>query len=95
VAGAGGISDLAFYNSFFLPEVYGYAYGLSDKYMGLASNGNGSFGQHYFMTDEYGNLTSPDGEAQNHTRGGIVTWTAFTSSVYGDDVYRAGWDVSL
>ncbi|MHB9037254.1 MAG: hypothetical protein ACYC64_11365 [Armatimonadota bacterium] len=93
VMGTGGISDLTFYDSFYLPDVYGYTYGISDKYLGLAS-GNGVFGQHYFMTDEYGTLTVPNQEdAQGSARGGLVTWTAFTSAVYGDDVYRAGFNV--
>ncbi|MHB9037255.1 MAG: hypothetical protein ACYC64_11370 [Armatimonadota bacterium] len=91
VVGPGGISDIKFYNEFVFLE--GYNYGISDKYLGLAS-GTDCFAQHYFMTDEYGNLAVPNQECQDYTRGGMVTWSAFTSSIYGDNVYRASWNVS-
>jgi hypothetical protein len=50
--------------------------------------------QHFWLTDEFGNLTVPDAEAQDYTRGGLVIWTDLGSQVYGAKVYRAGWDVS-
>ncbi|MHB8974808.1 MAG: hypothetical protein ACYC3X_30600 [Pirellulaceae bacterium] len=43
--------------------------------------------------DDDGNLAVPSQEDQSYRRGGLVFWTSFTGSVYGDDVYRAGWDV--
>jgi hypothetical protein len=92
VVGPGGISDLTLYDSFYQPAVYGYTYGISNNYLGLAS-GNGVFGQHDFLTDEYGNLTVPNQEDADASRGGMITWTAFTSSVYGDPVYRAGFNI--
>ena len=88
VVGPGGISSLRLYDY--------WAAGVAvskDKYLGLAS-GACPGGQFYFMIDESGNLTVPDQEDQSSRRGGMVFWTNFTGSVYGDDVYRASWDVS-
>jgi hypothetical protein len=88
VIGPGGISSLRLYDYW----KDGVAVS-KDKYLGLAS-GASQGGQFYFMIDEDGNLTVPDKEDQSYQRGGTVFWTAFTSSVFGDDVYRAGWNVS-
>ncbi|MHB8866228.1 MAG: hypothetical protein ACYC6N_27910 [Pirellulaceae bacterium] len=87
VIGPGGISALHFYD--YWKE--GLAVSL-DKYLGLAS-GATQGAQFYFMIDEYGNLAVPSQEDQSYRRGGMAFWTSFTGSVYGDDVYRAGWDV--
>jgi hypothetical protein len=88
VVGPGGISSLRFYDSWI-----GELAANKDKYLGLASGGTPG-AQLYFMIDEYGNLTVPAQEDQSYRRGGMVFWTNFTGTVYGDDVYRAGWDVS-
>ena len=88
VIGPGGISSLRFYDN--------WKDGLAvskDRYLGLASGATPG-AQLYFMIDESGNLTVPDQEDQSYQRGGMVFWTNFTGSVFGDDVYRAGWDVS-
>ncbi len=87
LTGKGGLSSIKYFDR------YLNGCGLSDKYLGLSS-GSGVYAQHYFMTDEYGNLTIPDTEdSVAMHRGGMLTWTDIRS-VYGDKVYRAGWDVT-
>jgi hypothetical protein len=88
IIGPGGISSLRFYDYW-----KGRLAVSKDKYLGLASGATPG-AQFYFMIDEYGNLTVPDQEDQSYRRGGMVFWTSFTGSVFGDDVYRAGWSVS-
>jgi hypothetical protein len=88
VVGPGGISELRFY------DYWRQGHAVSrDKYLGLAS-GTTPGAQFYFMIDDCGNLTVASQEDQSYRRGGFVFWTSFTGSVYGDDVYRAGWDVT-
>jgi len=87
VIGPGGISDLRFYDYW----KQGHAVS-QDRYLGLVSGATPG-AQFYFMIDDCGNPTVPSQEDQSYRRGGMVFWTNFTGSVYGDDVYRAGWDV--
>jgi hypothetical protein len=88
VRGAGGISDLRFFQA---------SGGRSNYYLGIASKDCSSFasrGQPYAMTDTQGALASPDGE-DSITRGGFITWTdgSCTGGIFGAPSFRAGWDV--
>ncbi|MHB9037252.1 MAG: FG-GAP repeat domain-containing protein, partial [Armatimonadota bacterium] len=90
VIGPGGISSLTFFDS-----INQFGQGISDYFLGMSS-GVGSFAQHSWMTDEYGNLTVPSQEAQDYTRGGLITWMDIVGGynwAYGAKVYRAGWSI--
>jgi hypothetical protein len=86
ITGPGGISSITFFD-----RMVGDL-GVSKYYLGLASGG-GVFAQHYFLTDEYGNLTVPSQESDDRSRGGMLTWADFSAGIMGDKVYRAGWEV--
>jgi hypothetical protein len=88
VIGAGGISSLRLYDSWMPGDIPV----CNDHYLGL-QNGAAK-AQHYFMIDEYGNLTVPAQEDQSYKRGGMIFWTDCVPSIIGGKVYRAGWSVS-
>ncbi|WP_244472633.1 hypothetical protein [Methylobacterium sp. Leaf89] len=75
----------------------------STAYLGLRSGGDGSGrfgrGQHFWMTDRYGNLATP---TNYRAKAGFLTWLdrlapgpggANASSVFGRPVYWATWSV--
>lgn len=90
LTGAGGIASLDFFTDGNLHSPF---------YMGLNTQScpYSARAQHYFMTDVYGGLASPNGEAAT-TRGGMLTWMDMCSGPdgpFGSPVVRAGWDVTV
>lgn len=67
---------------------------LSPYYLDLQA-GSGLRAQHFLLTDPSGNLTVPQQEDGDATRGGMVTWTDMQGSPYGRPVFRAGWHTVL
>ena len=86
VIGKGGLSSLKILDRYF------HGLGISDRYYLGLSRGNGVYGQHDFMTDEYGNLASPTPDNAT-TQRSFITTTAFTPMVYGSKVYWAEFDL--
>jgi hypothetical protein len=86
IVGGDGISSLRF----FTRGIPGY--GISDRCSLPLASGNGVFAQHDFMTDAYGNATSPSNSSTGAS--GLVTWTAMTPAVYGSKVYWAEFTMS-
>jgi hypothetical protein len=87
VIGDGGLSSL----KFFARSIPGY--GIGDSCSLHLASGNGVFAQHDFLTDPYGNATSPSGTSTGSNSpaaaSGLVTWTAMDPAVYGSKVYWA------
>lgn len=88
VIGPGGLSDLRFFDRFAENGA-----GIGSHYLGLTSGG-GCYAQHFYMTDDDGNLELPDGMPDTWHSGGFITWTDFATRIAGAKIHWATFNLS-